>query len=206
MGGGSMTTHTFEEVTRMKVLCLQGSPRKNGNTNKILGWVEEALTEAGHEIEHIYVADKHIGGCISCYQCQQDPDELVCSVQDDGNAILASIAAADAVIYATPLYCWDFSGQMKPLIDRHISLVTGFMDPATHKSHVEGTRAGLLVTCGGPAGEGNTDCISTIFRRMADFGKCQVAAELIVPHCMSPDDLGDDQKKIAQEFAEELSG
>ena len=190
----------------MKVLCLQASPRKKGSTATMLGWVEEALAAAGHETERVEVAKRDISGCISCFRCQQDPDELICAVADDAQAILKSMTEADAIVYATPLYCWDFAGQIKPLLDRHLSLVTGYLDPATHRSHIEGKRLALLVTCGGPVGEGNTDTISTIFGRMAGFAKADLAAELIVPGCMSADDLTEEHKGQAAEFAAQVAG
>ncbi|NIR01078.1 MAG: flavodoxin family protein [Gemmatimonadales bacterium] len=190
----------------MKVVCLQGSHKKNGNTSTMLGWVEEALQGAGHQIEHVHMAEKNVSGCIGCYRCQQDPDELICSVQDDGSDLLEAIAGADALIYATPLYGWDFSGQMKPLLDRHLSFVTGFMDPAAHKSHLEGKTAALLVTCGGPEGQGNTDCISTIWQRMASFAKFGPVHELIVANCADPKDLGEEHQTMAEQFASTIAG
>lgn len=190
----------------MKVVCLQGSHKKKGNTSTVLGWVEQALQEAGHEVEHVHVAEKTVGGCIGCYRCQQDPDELVCSVQDDGNGLLEAMAGADALIYATPLYGWDFSSQMKPLLDRHLSFVTGFMDPTAHKSHLEGKTAALLVTCGGPEGAGNTDCISTIWERMASFTKFGPVHQLIVPQCTTPNDFGEEHQATARQFASKIAG
>ena len=190
----------------MNVLCLQGSPRKSGSTGKMLGWVEEELEALGHDVKHIDVGKEKIGGCVGCYKCQKDPDELVCAVDDKGLKILKRIAKADAVIYATPLYCWGFTAQFKALIDRHLCFVTGYMDPSTHKSHLEGKRAALLVTCGGPAGEGNTDTVSEVFRRMTDFLQCELAAELIVPGCVSPKTLGKEQEEQAKAFAAEVVG
>jgi multimeric flavodoxin WrbA len=185
---------------------MQGSPRENGSTATLLGWIEEELQAGGHEVEHVHIAGKELGGCISCFACQQDPDELVCSVQDDAQAIFASMTEADAAIYATPLYCGGFTGQFKPFLDRHLCLITGLGDPATHRSHVEGKRAGLLVTCGGPDAEGNTDLIRPMFRRMIEFGKCEAVAELVVPGLMSADNLTDEHKEQAKAFAEQLVG
>ena len=186
----------------MKILCLQGSPRKRGSTNRMLSWVQEALTASGHEAEQIDLATKDIGGCIGCYTCQRDPDELICARQDEGNTVLDAIADADAVIYATPLYCWGFSAQFKGLIDRHLSFVTNFMDPEKHRSHVEGKTMALLVTCGGEDVDGNTDCIKLIWQRLTAFGKCDPVYELIVPGCTSAKSLGDEQKAWARELAE----
>jgi len=190
----------------MGVLCLQGSPRRKGSTATMLGWTEDALAAAGHEVEHVHIADKHISGCIDCRRCQRDPDELICSVRDDGAALLNSVAQADAVIYATPLYCWGFAAQLKPLIDRHMSLVTGFLDPATHRSHVEGTTVALLVTCGGQDAEGNTDCIKLMWQRLAAFGKFSPVYELIVPGCLDASSLGDEHKSMAEELASKVAG
>ncbi|MFQ5810553.1 MAG: hypothetical protein ACE5JM_13130, partial [Armatimonadota bacterium] len=85
-------------------------------------------------------------------------------------------------------------------------LVTGYLDPATHKSHLEGKRAALLVTCGGPDAEGNTDFIRPMFERMAQFGKCEVAGELVVPGLMSAENLTDEHKEQAKAFAAQIAG
>jgi len=172
----------------------------------MLEWVEQALGAAGHDVDHVDVAEKQVGGCISCMRCQQDPDEWICAVQDEGNAILKSIVDADAVVYATPLYCWSWSGQLKPLMDRHLSFVTGYLDPATHKSHLEGKTLALLVTCGGPDEEGNTDCMHQIWKRLTNFSKCDRSLELVVPFCMDPEKLGDEHQAQARAFAEEITG
>ncbi|RKX73024.1 MAG: flavodoxin family protein, partial [Spirochaetes bacterium] len=63
----------------MKVLCIQGSPRRKGNTAKILGWVEEEIRSHGHDVEHIHIEDLSLEGCCGCYFCQINPDELECS-------------------------------------------------------------------------------------------------------------------------------
>jgi len=190
----------------MKVLCLQGSPRKQGSTATLVSLIEQTLMETGHEVECLDVADLDIGGCIGCYRCKRDPDELMCSVQDDAQKVFAKMVAADAIVYASPLYAWGFPGQLKSFIDRHFCLVTGYDDPATAHSHIAGKRLALLLTCGWPAGEGNTDCVTEVFNRFARFLLTDKVAELVVDRVGSPDDLTDEHREQARAFAEQLAG
>ncbi len=189
----------------LRVVSLLGSPRKNGNTARVLKWVEESLKKAGHSVERLDIAGMGLEGCSGCHLCQNSAaEDLICSRKDRGLEVFGRMIAADAVIYATPLYWWDFTAQIKPLIDRHLCLVRGTDDPVTHRSFLEGKRLGLLVTAYDHAGEGNSDLLSEMFRRMATFCKATVAAELVVPFLRTPLDLGPMQQDSARQFAAEL--
>ena len=188
----------------MIVICIQGSPRKKGNTAKILGWVEEELCSQGHDVDHIHIEEHRLEGCCGCYFCQINPDELECSRKDNGVGIFTRMKEADAVVYATPLYCWGFSAQMKPFIDRHLCLCTGAGDPEKYKSHVENKRVALLVTAMGPDSKGNTDLIKEIFRRLSSYVNTNPVAELVVPYCDDPNSLGEEQKRMAVSFAQKI--
>jgi len=190
----------------MKVVCLQSSPRTRGSTATVVGWIADELGGAGHEVEVIDMVARSVRACMACLACQRDPDELICAVEDDGGPILAAMAAADAVVYATPLYCWSFTGHLKPLLDRHLALVTGFTDPAAHRSHLAGKRAGLVVTCGGPVGEGNTDLIGEQFGRLMGFLRTEAVAPLMIGGLMGPAALSDDHREQARAFARRLVG
>lgn len=188
----------------MKVICLQSSPRRKGSTAMMVGWLAEELRAGGHDVEVIDMATRSIRACMACLACQRDPDMLTCAIGDEGNAILEQMAAADAVVYATPLYCWDFSGHIKPLLDRHLAFVTGFGDPATHRSHLAGKRAALLVCCGGPAGPGNTDLIEEQFRRLMAFTQMEIVAEEIAGSLRGPEHLTDAHREQARRIAAAL--
>ena len=58
----------------MKVMTILGSPRRNGNTAKVLGQFESMISN-GHEVERIDIVDSNVKGCVGCYACQQKPDE-----------------------------------------------------------------------------------------------------------------------------------
>jgi len=190
----------------MKVVCLQSSPRRKGSTATVVSWIAEELGAAGHEVEVIDMVTRSVRACMACMACQRDPDELMCAVEDDGGAILAALAAADAVVYATPLYAWSFTGHLKPLLDRHLALVTGFHDPAAHRSHLAGKRAGLVVTCGGPVGAGNTDLIAEEFSRLMHFVLTETAEPLMIGGLTGPAALTDEHRAQAQAFARRLVG
>ena len=185
----------------MKIVVINGSPRKRGNTATVLDWVEAALEKSGHKVRHVHIADKKVYGCIGCYKCKRDPEKLVCKFNDDGHKLFRRMMRSDVIIYASPLYCWGFTSQMKPFIDRHMCLVTGYGNPEKWKSLIEGKRVGLLVTAEDHEGPGNTDTISMVFERLAGYTKTEIAGSLIVPHCSTPANLGEDQKKLALDFA-----
>ncbi|MEI6287453.1 MAG: flavodoxin family protein [Bacillota bacterium] len=99
----------------MKIVVLQGSPRIKGNTAQLAQEVIKPLEAKGAEIKWYNLNQLNIRGCQSCYVCKKQPE---CVIKDDARGILADIATADAVIFATPVFMWDMTGQMKLLVDR----------------------------------------------------------------------------------------
>ena len=189
----------------MKITSVLGSPRpKKGNTAKVLGWVEEELRAKGHDVDRIDIVDKKVNGCKECYTCQGIPDEPGCPQEDDAKEIFERLMASDAVLFASPLFCWGFSSQIKPLIDRHFCLVTGYGTP-NWKSLLEGKRAGLLVTCAGPIEE-NSELVVQMFQRLMDYAKISSAESLIIPFTTTPDAMGAEIKEQAVKFAGRLAG
>ncbi len=188
----------------MKVIALQGSPKKNGNTATVLGMVREELEAQGHEMETIRVSIKKINGCLGCFACNEKPDELGCVQKDDAPAVFEAMIAADAIIYATPLYTTSFSAQLKALLDRHCCLVKEYMTP-NHKSFIGGKRTALLVTCAGPV-ENNADIIQEIFDRMQSYTLTSTAGKYIISECTTPDALGDGAREQAKSLARDIAG
>lgn len=188
----------------MKILCLQGSARKNGHTAKILGWVEEDLKEMGHEVESVYLNDKDLNGCIACAKCKEKPDEIGCVIKDDIPEILERMVESDAVVFASPLYFWGPSAQLKTVIDRTYSLYVNYHQP-DHDSLIKDQRHGFLVTGGGPY-ENNAAETFTAFSRMKKPHMTNHTATLFMGGCKNPDNLGDEARQKAAEFAKELVG
>jgi multimeric flavodoxin WrbA len=185
----------------MKVTTILGSPKKNGNTAKVLGFLEE-LIKNDHDLNRVNAAFKDVSGCMGCYACQKVPDEPGCVQDDDAASVFEQIIDADVVVYAAPLYCWGFPAQMKPLIDRSLCLSTGYGTPE-HKSLVKGKRVALLVTCDGPI-DNNADLIQSVFDRFTSFLQCDVIGKYIVPFCLKPNAVDETGAEIAKKMAADM--
>jgi multimeric flavodoxin WrbA len=187
----------------MNIMTVLGSPKKKGNTANVLALLEEMIPK-NHEIDRLNIVDCDIRGCLGCLTCQGIPDEMGCVQKDDALRVFERIISSDVVIYATPLYCWSFSSQMKALIDRHLCLATGH-DTPEYKSLVNGKRTVLLVTCAGPI-ENNADLIQQIFDRLNDYLQCDVIGKYIVPFCTTPDSLSSEAIDTAKKMHKDILG
>lgn len=100
---------------RKKVLIVSTSPRKGGNSDTLAEEFAKGAREAGHEVEKIGLWDKTIGFCRGCLACQKTKR---CVIHDDADAIAQKMMAADVIVFATPIYYYEMSGQMKTMLDR----------------------------------------------------------------------------------------
>jgi len=102
----------------MKVIAINGSPRPDGNTAKLLRRVMSVLEREGIETELLQLAHSHLHGCTACYGCSSKKDGH-CTRQDDLlNKYLDSMVAADGLLLGSPTYFADVTSEMKALIDR----------------------------------------------------------------------------------------
>jgi multimeric flavodoxin WrbA len=188
----------------MNVVTILGSPRKKGNTATVLGWVEDELKGLGHDVERIDIAKHDVKGCIGCYKCQKTLDEPGCVQKDDALKIFHRMIGADAVVYSSPLYCWSWSGQIKPLIDRHFCLVkNAYAEGWT--SLLEGKKAALVATSGGGL-ENNAELLVKAYENFMGYCKYSPAGVLHVGFAQTPKQLGDDVKVQAATLARDIAG
>ena len=185
----------------MKVMTVQGSPRKRGNTAQVLSWVEDELRSLGHTVDRANITDHDVRGCLGCYACKQSL-ETPCVQRDDANALFARVIEADALILASPLYCWGVTAQLKAFIDRGLCLVVGFEGPG-HESRIEGKRLALIATAEGPMAD-NLDLLRKPFDLLCSYTKVTMAGSLLVPGCTSPDVLGEGVREQARALAHEI--
>ena len=186
----------------MKITTLLGSARKTGNTATILSWIEDELKGMGHQVDHIYLHNKEINGCLGCRKCTEKTDQIGCVQHDDANDILEGLTASDAVLFASPIYFWGFTTQLKGLMDRAYALTTNYHKP-DHDSLMKGKRIGLLTT-GGSAFDNNAEGTFTAFDRFAGFLLAENAYQLHVGKCSAPDAIPAHFKAKAAEFAKAL--
>ena len=102
----------------MKAVILNGSPRLNGNTRAAALEIERGIKEniACAEVELIDVCFKNIHPCRGCDACRKN--EGICIQKDDVPVLLDSISQAEVIVFASPVYDWGLSAQIKTLIDR----------------------------------------------------------------------------------------
>ncbi|NOX33790.1 MAG: flavodoxin family protein [Deltaproteobacteria bacterium] len=186
----------------MKITILQGSARKKGNTARVAGWVEEELAAQGHEVDLVYLNSHNLNGCLGCAKCKEKPDTIGCVQKDDISEILEKMVNSKLVIFASPLYFWGVTSQIKTVIDRTYSLYTNYHQPG-HASLIAGQRQALLVTGAGPY-ENNAEGVFTAFKRMQNPHMAVNAGELYIGLCTTPDNLDESAQHKAVEFAKEI--
>ena len=103
----------------MKIFVLTGSPRKNGNSNTLAEYFIKGAEEKGHKVLRFDSAFKKVHPCLGCNKCSMDGD---CIFQDDFNFVRDNIVDSDVVVFATPMYYFGISSQLKTVIDRFYSI------------------------------------------------------------------------------------
>lgn len=102
----------------MKILAINGSARKDGNTSRLIGTVLDTLRSEGFETEQVQLAGKIIKGCIACDQCARNKDRK-CVINDDiVNDLVEKMAEADGIILGSPVYFANVTPEIKAVIDR----------------------------------------------------------------------------------------
>ena len=122
---------------RIKIVAICGSPHR-GNTYNILKMLEQSHPEIDFKI--LMLSELDLKDCIGCYSCINNGEES-CPLQDDRDAIIEEMKAADGVIFASPTYARAVSALMKKFVER-----TSFM---AHRPIFFGKHAMALATCAG---------------------------------------------------------
>lgn len=99
----------------MKVLIINGSPRKEGNTAVALDEVRKTLEAEGIETETVHVGHKDIHGCIACGKCKETGK---CVFSDIVNEVAPKFAEADGLVIGSPVYYASPAGTMLSFLDR----------------------------------------------------------------------------------------
>lgn len=116
----------------MKILVLNGSPRKQGNTKKMIESFRQGAEDAGHQIDIVDVCHQKISGCLACEYCHTK-GKGVCIQKDDMQEIYRLLNKADMLVIASPIYYHGISGQLKCVIDRFYSAAYPIKPPRLKK-------------------------------------------------------------------------
>lgn len=138
----------------MKVLAINGSPRKHGNTSLLINHVFSALQAEGIETEVVQIGGQLVRGCGNCKVCFKLQNGR-CSIDNDPvNDIIAKMRAADGIILGSPVYFSDVTPELKALIDR-----SGYVGMANGKLWKRKVGAGVIAVRRG----GATHALDTIY-------------------------------------------
>lgn len=99
----------------MKVLMLNGSPRKNGNTSAALKEMERVFLREGVEVETVQIGARDIRGCIACYSCSKTGR---CVFEDEVNQLAPKFEEADGLVIASPVYYASANATLIACLDR----------------------------------------------------------------------------------------
>lgn len=104
-----------------KVLIITSSLRQKSNSDALAEAFARGAADAGNEVETVTLKGKELHFCRGCLACQQTQK---CVIADDAPAIVQKMYEADAIAFATPIYYYELSGQLKTLLDRSNPLFT----------------------------------------------------------------------------------
>ena len=141
----------------MKVIAINGSARKEGNTTSLINMVFKELNEEGIDTEIVKLSGKNIKNCLACMKCFENKDRKCVIKSDMLNEIIEKMASADAIILGSPTYFANVTPEIKALIDR-----AGLVGIAN--DHLFARKVGAAVVAVRRAGSTNTfDAINKFF-------------------------------------------
>ena len=118
-----------------KILILEGSPRRNGNSAILSDEFARGAEKAGCSVEKVHIAGKKVAGCLGCNACYRNGG--ACVQKDDMAEIREKMLAADVIVLASPVYFYSMTAQMKAVIDRTYVFY----------QQLEGKTFSFLITC-----------------------------------------------------------
>ncbi len=141
----------------MKITILMGSPNRNGSTNILVNEFVRGAEEAGHSCEIVDVCHANIHPCTGCVACSY---EGPCVQKDDEETIRGKLLNTDMVVFATPLYYYGMSAQLKTLVDRFCAF-----NSSLNRRHLKSA----LITVAWNADDWTFDALSAHYRTLVRY-------------------------------------
>lgn len=101
----------------MKVIAINGSPRKKGNTEILIREVLKVLEKNGIETELIQIGGKKVNSCVACMKCKTEKDGQCHKKNNLLNEVLSKMVGADGILIGSPVYFSDITPETKALLD-----------------------------------------------------------------------------------------
>lgn len=133
----------------MKIIGINGSPRKNKNTATMLKSALDGAAKQGAETKLVHLYDYKFQGCISCFACKKQSGHGMCAMKDEITPILRELETVDALILSSPIYVGNITGVMRCFLERAIFCnVTYKPEPTTYFPRK--IKVGFIYTMGVP--------------------------------------------------------
>lgn len=167
----------------IRITIFNGSPRgEKSNTHRMVEEFSAGATEAGAEVENVFLVKQQIRECLGCFACwTRAPYE--CRQRDDMPELLKKVEASNLVIFATPVYVDNVTGLMKTFMDRLIPLVSPYFekDPEGEYRHqrklARVPEIGVIANCGLPE-RSQFQVLELLFRRVARNLQSELVLEI----------------------------
>jgi len=133
----------------VKIIAVNGSPRKNWNTDTLLKKVLDGAAATGAETEMVYLYDLNFKGCKSCMACKlkKEPRPNRCILRDELTAVLDRVHEADAVVLGSPIYFSEVTGEMRSFFERFLFQYLNYDDYSKPLSPAKKTAWVFTMNC-----------------------------------------------------------
>jgi Multimeric flavodoxin WrbA len=128
-----------EIILSKNILILNGSPRANGNTAAMVNALILGAESVGHTTNKVDIRLLNIKPCTGCYSCAAGKGDPCVQKDDMKKEVYQNLDMADVVVFASPLYWWQFTAQMKTVIDRLFAVA------AANNMHIPKKEVALLI-------------------------------------------------------------
>lgn len=161
-----------------KIVVITGSPRKNGNTAALAEGFIDTLAANGHEVTRFDATSMNVKGCRACDTCYKTGK--ACTFDDDFNTVAPAIEAADAIVFAAPVYWYTFPAQIKAIIDKMYAIEA--------KKDTSGKLCALIACCADQPMD-TFDGIAFAYQKTIELLKWQPLGQVLVPGVSKPGDV-----------------
>jgi multimeric flavodoxin WrbA len=175
----------MNNATKTAVI-LNGTPRAHGNTAVLVKWIEDALKERQWTTTTHNLYQLNFKGCSHCNACRNVMDKIGCVLKDDLQDILNNILRADAIIVASPVYCWAVSGCTSAALDRFYAFFKEVNGEIA--SLLKGKKVIGAFSSGGDHFDGMELCVA-MMKQLCLLGGLEYITTIAAPHCTTPQEL-----------------
>lgn len=146
-----------------KILILNGSTRAKSNTAALVEAFTSGAEGAGHSVKNFNVSKMNIHGCLGCLGGGKNPDSP-CVQKDDMEKIYPAFKEADIIVFASPLYFWSVTAQLKTAMDRTFALVEG-----AQNSQIKNNKGCVMLIAAADSNKENFASVLCLYENMLEY-------------------------------------